>query len=399
MAFASCFAPQNLSWCEGWPLAVPGALVLHLGAIDESLVRAQDTYLCIRPEQDTSKAELYAVWRGATSAAAAAPSAANTEPIPSPPSSTSSPPSSSIVYRRLDPLRDPITPLAVEMLTEDLAGLLQNLLVGIERAISRVPLEDLSFPLAPAAEGGGAGEPDETAGSLPAEPGDAEPGGGGVGGRYIVCPGTPKIGLKRRELITKNNNSKLLISSKYTQLKHRPSATTVTATSGANGTQPVVRQVASPGATPAQPGSDDSSAANQTDLRKSENPAPIIIGGSVSGNQRNDGLNVTICDTGGAGGAGGAGGGDNHQSHQSALADIGASVGGQQPQTTTTTSATTSSLPLFCLGGSFPHIDSDEESSDDQKKVETPGGPGKGHRKTGTRYATTTTRVHVTGMS
>lgn len=30
-----------------------------------------------------------------------------------------------------------------------------------------------------------------------------------------------------------------------------------------------------------------------------------------------------------------------------------------------------STLPLFCLGGSFPHIDSDEESGDDSKKIQT----------------------------
>lgn len=30
-----------------------------------------------------------------------------------------------------------------------------------------------------------------------------------------------------------------------------------------------------------------------------------------------------------------------------------------------------STLPLFCLGGSFPHIDSDEESVDDARKIQT----------------------------
>jgi hypothetical protein len=32
---------------------------------------------------------------------------------------------------------------------------------------------------------------------------------------------------------------------------------------------------------------------------------------------------------------------------------------------------TSSTLPLFCLGGSFPHIDSDEESGDDSRKIQS----------------------------
>jgi hypothetical protein len=32
---------------------------------------------------------------------------------------------------------------------------------------------------------------------------------------------------------------------------------------------------------------------------------------------------------------------------------------------------TSSTLPLFCLGGSFPHIDSDEESGDDTRKIQS----------------------------
>lgn len=31
----------------------------------------------------------------------------------------------------------------------------------------------------------------------------------------------------------------------------------------------------------------------------------------------------------------------------------------------------TSTLPLFCLGGSFPHIDSDDESCDETKSIQT----------------------------
>uniref|UniRef100_A0A182TVS4 Uncharacterized protein n=1 Tax=Anopheles melas TaxID=34690 RepID=A0A182TVS4_9DIPT len=226
---------SDLSWCDGWPLAVAGALVLHLGALDESLVRSQDTYLCIRPEPDTSKPELYAVWRGTSPPSAAAAAAAGAAPASSTVacSSATTQPHPSIVYRRLDPIRDPVTPLAVEMLTEDLPALLQNLLVGIERAISRVPLEDLSFPT----PDGGLTVPASvtTATTAPSDPDGDENGEllneAGRPAANSSTPGTPKLGLlKRRELITKNN--KLLINSKYTQLKRQPLAATVV--SGAN---------------------------------------------------------------------------------------------------------------------------------------------------------------------
>uniref|UniRef100_A0A4Y0BMR3 DH domain-containing protein n=2 Tax=Anopheles funestus TaxID=62324 RepID=A0A4Y0BMR3_ANOFN len=332
---------KDLSWCDGWPLAVAGALVLHLGALDESLVRSQDTYLCIRPEPDTSKPELYAVWRGTSTSSAAAAGAATASNVA--PNATQHP---SIVYRRLDPIRDPITPLAVEMLTEDLPALLQNLLVGIERAISRVPLEDLSFPTIDGGTTLSATVTDPLHASDPDENGERCETERSVVQHGSSAPGTPKLGLlKRRELITKNN--KLLINSKYTQLKRQPLATVV---SGANLSTVAGRPV--PGATG---GNQNGPHVNGG---KSEN-AP-----QIGSNQCNDGLSVTICDTGGdegdgGGGGGGGGGGQEGDNQQSTAGEIGSIA-----------AATAAGMPLFCLGGSFPHIDSDEESSDEQKKCE-----------------------------
>lgn len=37
--------------------------MLHLGTIDESLVRLQDFYLCIRPGASNVSSGLYACWR------------------------------------------------------------------------------------------------------------------------------------------------------------------------------------------------------------------------------------------------------------------------------------------------------------------------------------------------
>uniref|UniRef100_A0A182WLP3 Uncharacterized protein n=1 Tax=Anopheles minimus TaxID=112268 RepID=A0A182WLP3_9DIPT len=323
---------DDLSWCDGWPLAVAGALVLHLGALDESLVRSQDTYLCIRPEPDTSKPELYAVWRGTSTSSAAGAATATASNVAT--GATTHP---SIVYRRLDPIRDPVTPLAVEMLTEDLPALLQNLLVGIERAISRVPLEDLSFPTSdvgttlPAIDPHHAPDPDENGEQCET-------------GRHVQhgsAPGTPKLGLlKRRELITKNN--KLLINSKYTQLKRQPLATVVSGANLSTAGRPVP-----PGATGGNQNGQHAAIGG-----KSEN-AP-----QIGSNQCNDGLSVTICDTGGE--EGGGCGGQDGDNQQSTVVEAGSMA-----------AAASAGMPLFCLGGSFPHIDSDEESSDEQKKCET----------------------------
>ncbi|XP_058058962.1 uncharacterized protein LOC131209832 [Anopheles bellator] len=244
------------------------------------------------------------------------------------------------------------------MLTEDLATLLQNLLVGIERAISRVPLENLSFPVVggPSSVIEASEDGSETDSGAVQEPGNDVGGTGDGAGLYIACPGTPKIGLKRRELITKNN--KLLINSKYTQLKRTSVIAAPTAATANTGT--VVSSLPVSRVAPAAvAGSHDSSgvsgnqnatnAAITRPLRKSENAptaatTPAIITNSNQQQPRNDGLSVAICDTGG----GKSDGDDNHQSSS----DVGTAVG---------------SMPLFCLGGSFPHIDSDEESSDEQK--------------------------------
>lgn len=311
--------------------------MLHLGALDESLVRPQDLYLCIRPDPEaTSEPRLYAVWRG--------------DPPSNPPTTSTTvndPPTSSIVYRQLDPAKDPITPLAVEMLAEDLPALLQNLLVGIERAICRVPLEELSFP--PAAAECDADTPDEIDDRHNNNTDRQQD-----NGKYILTtPGTPKIGLKRRELITKNK----LVNNKYAALKRITPSTT------ANGGAPTTHN-----------NTNGNSFINRSNGEKSENTQ------QVNGNQCNDGglaagttggqndnaakdSGIRLHDTGGTttsttsaagvGGTGGNGGSsDNHQSADAAAADI-------------------NSMPLFCLGGSFPHIDSDEESGDDMKKCET----------------------------
>lgn len=114
---------QTLLWQKGWPLTIGNrALVLHLGSIDESTVRASDFYFCIKPSTIDAPVQLCVCWR--------CPKTSNFN----------------IKEKILDPDRDSLSPLSIEMLAEDLTQLLQTVLVGVERAISRVPLDNLTFP-------------------------------------------------------------------------------------------------------------------------------------------------------------------------------------------------------------------------------------------------------------
>lgn len=240
---------QNLLWLNGWPLSVSGAVVLHLGALDESLLRPHDLYICVKalPSNDPITAvsvQLCAVWR-------------------------SSSPNLSVIYHELHPDRTILSPIALEMLAEELPQLLQSLLVGVEHAINRVPLDELTL-----FHGGQRNVDQHT--SIDDRLSSAQ-------SKLILSPlGSPKCGLKRRELI---NKSKL--SNKYSQKRMS-----------------------------------------------------------------------------------GKGGECERTSFKSPPNDVLPSVGCVESSTCTTPEPVCM-LPLFCLGRSFPHIDSDEESGDDTIKLDT----------------------------
>lgn len=156
----------------------------------------------------------------------------------------------------MDPKNDSLAPISLEMLAEELPQLLQSLLVGVEHAISRVPLDALTFPH----------KEDE----IPQQEANAvaEIGYKQQTNRVVLSPiGSPKCGLKRRDIITKNKS----INSRYA-------------------------------------------------LRRMSNKTEKKTGTETVNND-----------------------------------------------------AEPSSMPLFCLGGSFPHIDSDEESGDDLIKTSQSG--------------------------
>ncbi|CRL08309.1 CLUMA_CG021360, isoform A [Clunio marinus] len=244
-------------WQKGWPLALSqGALILHLGAIEESLVRSQDIFLCFRSESNVA-AKLYACWRSSTN--------------------------DTIVYHALDPEKHPITPLSIEMLAgEDLPQLLQTLLVGVEHAICRIPLDELTFPQNPSVSSSNHHHNQH----------ESETDGRNSTNKRVEC------NLKRRELITKNNSI-----NKNFCIKR------VTCNGSSNFTS------------------------NQTEVF------------------------------------------DDETLHERELtsSDVSTSndLTNEVNSLTTSTSTVASTLPLFCLGGSFPHIDSDEESGDDAKKTQS----------------------------
>lgn len=227
-----------------------GTLVLHLGSIDESFLRNQECYLCVRSVKSDVAAALYVCWR-----------------VTCLNESTSSA-LGEITYRELDPDKDPITPLHIEMLAgEELPHLLQTLLVGVEHAICRIPLDELTFPSSSSFAKFQTSDGD-TASLVDCK-------------NAISKRATSECNLKRRELITKNNS----INKKKYAVKR------------------------------------------------------ITQSGSICDNE-NETFDDELCD--------------------------------KDEGSLTSPPITASTLPLFCLGGSFPHIDSDsEESGDDAKKTQS----------------------------
>lgn len=85
-------------------------------------MRAHDFYFCIKSHTLNEPAQLCVCWRDPKSK------------------------KSTIEERTLDPDKDSFSPLSIEMLTGNLSTILQTVLVGVERAISRVSLNNLTFP-------------------------------------------------------------------------------------------------------------------------------------------------------------------------------------------------------------------------------------------------------------
>lgn len=173
---------------------------------------------------------------------------------------------------------------------EDLPHLLQTLLVGVEHAICRIPLDELTFPASSSPTVSNASS-DQNVIEYAA---DFSMDDRNAASKRAEC------NLKRRELITKNNST----NKKY-----------------------AIKRITFNGSSSKQ-------TPNESETRDEE----------------------TI--------------------EQEAIELTTSAIASQQNLTNETDALTSgdavaSTLPLFCLGGSFPHIDSDEESGDDGKKIQT----------------------------
>ena len=107
---------------RGWPFSLGSTgVALQLGELDPTLLRNRDCYLCVRRGCSDASVEVALIWKW--EAVLSSTSLLVTSPA-------------------LE------TPLTLEMAAADegLPGLLQSLLVSVERAIERVPLDDLAFP-------------------------------------------------------------------------------------------------------------------------------------------------------------------------------------------------------------------------------------------------------------
>lgn len=169
---------------------------------------------------------------------------------------------------------------------EDIPHLLQTLLVGVEHAICRVPLDELTFPTqydsnVPVSNSNDKCESDRTTTCSSSQ--------------LVVDEINSECNSKHRELITKNNS----INKKYISASKRITSNGILHENGASNTT------------------------NNDD----------IVDDEVN----------------------------NLTEHSTATYDDG----------NLSITGTSSTLPLFCLGGSFPHIDSDEESGDDSRKIQS----------------------------
>ncbi|KAK7791789.1 hypothetical protein R5R35_008807 [Gryllus longicercus] len=161
---------------RGWPLTLGSraAVALHLGELDPTLLRSRDCYLCVRPAlqaeaeaearaaPDADGVEVALVWRGAEGPPASRPlpaprdlreapltEEAAQQPMPAPsPSPTSTPSPSpeldSVLAMEEAALLPP--PDGAAAGEQALPALLHTLLVSVERALERVPLDELAFP-------------------------------------------------------------------------------------------------------------------------------------------------------------------------------------------------------------------------------------------------------------
>lgn len=211
----------------------------------------------------------------------------------------------SVIYQILDPYKHSLTSISLEMLTEDLPQLLQSLLVSVEQTIGRVPFDELAFPKYPDDDGGGGhGSVDNHKFNESSTAANQKNEQATISGIGI---GSPKCAIKRREIITKSKP----LQNRYT-----------------------LRRMS------IKMESDSREKRHVVEATVSTHPSLLAPPPPPPPPQPTTTATITTSST-------------------SATTTL---------NTNTNMNATNNAMPLFCLGGSFPHIDSDEDSCDDGTK-------------------------------
>ncbi|XP_017488792.1 PREDICTED: uncharacterized protein LOC108377030 isoform X2 [Rhagoletis zephyria] len=345
---------ENVLWRKGWPLTTPtGEVVLHLGSLDNALVRPGDLYLCVKSANKTETPQLFAVWRSAPSDIVQLQQkqqplhASATGTLTATETADASKIHSYCIDFSATPAPTATTPpthlsaLTLEMLTSDeLPQLLQQLLVGVEHSIERVSLNELQMTATTTTTTTTA----TTAMPLAADVANNNNNGNkiNINSMLVRCnnssnsnnnnnntiTNSPKCALRRSELITKNKvlNNKFMLR-RLTNRQDSMNSTSSGQSCGSSG-----------------------STSSDELLRCNTNSSSTITTTNHNSNHLS---------------AGGSGNGMLVSGNNgcSSLEPLKMSAG------STNSASTSPALPLFCLGNSFPHIDSDEENADEKRSA------------------------------
>ncbi|XP_069967853.1 serine-rich adhesin for platelets isoform X7 [Bactrocera oleae] len=336
----------NVLWRKGWPLTTPtGEVILHLGALDDALVRPSDLYLCVKSVDKSETPQLHVVWRNASNglqiqqqqAQPSHASVAATFATCDTAAATTKIQSHCIDFNATTTTTaisntppTHLSALTLEMLTSDeLPQLLQHLLVGVEHSIERVSLNELQMPdsttAATAAPGPLASDGANNNGKSNNN-NKSSSGGSATNSSLMRCSNnntttnSPKCALRRSELITKNKvlNNKFMLR----RLTNRQDSMNSTSSGQSCG----------------------SSGSTSSDEL-------LHCNGSHHTSYNNNNHNNIISPSGTA----------------NTVDPLKMSAG------STNSASTSPALPLFCLGNSFPHIDSDEENTDEKRSAHGEG--------------------------
>ncbi|XP_049312952.1 uncharacterized protein LOC109579989 isoform X2 [Bactrocera dorsalis] len=341
----------NVLWRKGWPLTTPtGEVILHLGALDDALIRPGDLYLCVKSVDKTETPQLHVVWRNASNGlqiqqqqaqqahASATATFANCDTAAAATTTIQShcidfnATTTTTAVATTPPTH--LSALTLEMLTSDeLPQLLQHLLVGVEHSIERVSLNELQMPASTTAATATvplASDEANNNGKCNGNNNSSSSGGVGVGvtnSSLMRCSNnntitnSPKCALRRSELITKNKvlNNKFMLR----RLTNRQDSMNSTSSGQSCG----------------------SSGSTSSD--------ELLRCNGSHHNSYNNNNNTN----------------NNNNNISSPCGNANTSDPLKMSAGATNSASTSPALPLFCLGNSFPHIDSDEENADEKRSA------------------------------